>query len=375
MKAKKWLAFAMGVLTMVSACACAPQGETDDPISDGEYVAPIVPDTVVRAGGSYLLDSGKTIGFLSSEIEPMADGAEVEGLTVQLTATVEPADAWNKEVDWSFAWAEDAPTEWRSKPAENYIKIEPLADGSTTANVTLTDYFHACAITITVTTRDGGFTASCDATCVSEYYETKITMQGSIAGTDSFGRQYYELYSGKKLNFTYKNYNKFGYESNCPGTLAIYAYLTPRGVANNIEEDSRIQAGYWQWSNVYGKNKYFNNIDGSKHFAFYGNPNDSDERVAEEYCRIYIDEETQSGNFSYNKAFDTNYIWFTGSWWAYFTSFEPVYPQYSFGGIEFSFWYSPPSGGYGTMATGMYYVKLRTSVKAVSLSASNLALR
>ena len=225
MKAKKWLAFAMGVLTMASACACAPQGETDEPVFDGEYVAPIVPDAVVHAGGSYKLDSGKTIGFLSSEIEPMADGAEVEGLTVQLTATVEPADAWNKEVDWSFAWAEDAPTEWSSKPVGNYIKIEPLTDGSLTANVTLTDYFHVCAITITVTTREGGFTASCDATCVSEYYETKITMNGTIAGTDRLGHQYYELYSGNTLNFTYKHYNKFGYECEDPEELSAWFFL------------------------------------------------------------------------------------------------------------------------------------------------------
>ena len=212
---KKLLALALSCITLLGICACAPEGETDGPISDvgnGEVLAPITPDTIVHVGGAYKMDAGKTIGFLSSEIETMSEGAEVEGLTVQLTATVEPADAWNKEVDWSFAWAEDAPTEWSSKPAENYIKIEPLTDGSTTANVTLTDYYHACAITITVTTRDGGFTASCDATCVSEYYETKIKFDSPKSSiSHSEGLDVYELYSGKSLSFTFEHYNKFGY--------------------------------------------------------------------------------------------------------------------------------------------------------------------
>lgn len=221
---KKLLALALSCITLVGICACAPEGETDGPISDvgnGEYVAPIVPDTVVHAGGAYKMDSGKTIGFLSSEIEPMADGAEVEGLTVQLTATVEPADAWNKEVDWSFAWAATASTEWSSKPVEEFIRVEPLTDGSTTANVTLTDYFHACAITITVTTRDGGFTASCDATCVSELDHFVVSgVLSSETYVGEHGAYCVPIYSGVGVStalfptITFKGVNVFGYSAS-----------------------------------------------------------------------------------------------------------------------------------------------------------------
>lgn len=406
---KKLLALALSCITLLGICACAPEGETDGPISDvgnGEYVAPITPDTIVHAGGAYKMDAGKTIGFLSSEIETTSDGAAVEGVTVQLTATVEPADAWNKEVDWSFAWAEDAPTEWSSKPAENYIKIEPLTDGSTTANVTLTDYYHACAITITVTTRDGGFTSSCDATCVSEYYETKITMLGGVGkddildysekigfcdysdlsmGTDRLNHQYYDFYTVSAMAFSYKHYNKFGYECGAPVDLRVKFRLW---AMFNYDED-KYQSWYMDASRLIEDDPYeysyalsgeeksnfgfFPSIDNITASA-YGAAN-MGTRIAKayEYLFFQVFEKEQHVLCLYLKPFDSNFLYVTGtspSARYEFTVADLEIPETVIngdshtGGLELSIGNSEVT-----------YVKLRTSVSAVSLSATSLALK
>ena len=72
-----------------------------------------------------------------------------------ITATVLPMTASNKEVDWSVAWISADDT----RDVTEYVTVTPESDGSTTATVTAHQAFENSPVMITVTTRQGGFTA------------------------------------------------------------------------------------------------------------------------------------------------------------------------------------------------------------------------
>lgn len=83
-------------------------------------------------------------------------------LIVTLTATVEPKNATNQEVDWSVQWSENAAL--KNNAVTDYVTVTPISDGNRTAKVTCKRAFGSDTILIIVTTRDGGFTAQCSAT-------------------------------------------------------------------------------------------------------------------------------------------------------------------------------------------------------------------
>ena len=93
--------------------------------------------------------------------EPNAVTSE-QSVDVRIQAYVTPDDAANKEVDFSVAWG-NAPTHG-SEPVTNYLTVTPDSDGSTMATVSCKKAFGDDTIVITVTTRDGGFTATCTVT-------------------------------------------------------------------------------------------------------------------------------------------------------------------------------------------------------------------
>lgn len=76
-----------------------------------------------------------------------------------LTATILPADAPTKAVDWSISWASDAPL--KDKAIGDYLTVTPASDGALTATVTCKKSFRGSVAIVRVITRDGGYTASC----------------------------------------------------------------------------------------------------------------------------------------------------------------------------------------------------------------------
>ena len=178
---KKWIAIALGAMTLLCTCACAPQGETDGPVSDvgnGEYVAPEV-ENAVEDGD--ILSMPKTFSFTSTSlVKSMSETTnEKSTISVTLEATVEPVDAYNKEVDWAVVWADDATL--ISQAVENYVTVEPLTDGSTTATVTCYRPFVDNTVIITVTTREGGFTSTCDVEFVGVPTSMQVIPVGDYA--------------------------------------------------------------------------------------------------------------------------------------------------------------------------------------------------
>lgn len=106
-------------------------------------------------------DSGENIentarvSILSGATIASEDGT----VSKTLTATVLPADAPNKAVDWSIEWASDATL--KNENINDYVTVTPASDGALTATVTCKKSFRGSVAIVRVITRDGGFTASC----------------------------------------------------------------------------------------------------------------------------------------------------------------------------------------------------------------------
>lgn len=123
--------------------------------------------------------------------------ADNNSVSKTLTATVTPADATNKLVDWSIAWSNQAKTE----KVTNYVTVTPTYDGSTVATVTCLQPFGSDQITITITTRQGGY----KATCIVSFrgVATSLYLTSTIAPVSNTGRgEYYDLPSKNTTTFT-----------------------------------------------------------------------------------------------------------------------------------------------------------------------------
>lgn len=130
-----------------------------------------------------------------------------ESVDVRIEAYVRPDDAANKKVDFSVSWG-TAPTHG-SEPVENYLTVTPDSDGSTTATVSCKKAFGDDTILITVTTREGGYTATCTVTFTG--VADGISISGSTATKkSSSGRgEYYEVGTGKTYTFDISLTNAF----------------------------------------------------------------------------------------------------------------------------------------------------------------------
>ena len=96
------------------------------------------------------------VQLLASSGETRGTGSAFEK---RLTATVIPYDAPNKKVDWSAAWAPGSTR--ANQNVSEYLTVTPNEDGSPIAFVRCLKSFEGDNIIVTVTTRVGGFHATC----------------------------------------------------------------------------------------------------------------------------------------------------------------------------------------------------------------------
>ena len=85
-----------------------------------------------------------------------------KSVEVRIEAYVIPENANNREVDFSVAWGEGA--QRSAEPVTDYVTVTPESDGSRIATVSCKKAFGDDTIIITVTTREGGYTANCTVT-------------------------------------------------------------------------------------------------------------------------------------------------------------------------------------------------------------------
>lgn len=156
--------------------------------------------------------------------QPLAQFGEPSGTTVtspqsvdvRIEAYVYPESAANKAVDFSVAW-ENAPTHG-SEQVSNYLTVTPDSDGSTTATVSCKKSFGDDTIIITVTTREGGYTATCTVSFTGIASGIEITSSTATKKSTSARGEYYELGTSKTYTFNIGLTNAF---NDAAGNLSV----------------------------------------------------------------------------------------------------------------------------------------------------------
>ena len=139
-----------------------------------------------------------------------------ESVDVRIQAYVTPDDAVNKEVDFSVAWG-NAPTHG-SEDVTDYLTVTPDSDGSTMATVSCKKSFGDDTIVITVTTREGGYTATCTVTFTGIASGIEITSSTATKKSTSERGEYYELGTSKTYTFNIGLTNAF---NDAAGNLSV----------------------------------------------------------------------------------------------------------------------------------------------------------
>ena len=156
--------------------------------------------------------------------QPLAQFGEPSGTTVtspqsvdvRIEAYVYPESATNKAVDFSVAWG-NAPTHG-SEQVSNYLTVTPDSDGSTTATVSCKKSFGDDTIIITVTTREGGYTATCTVSFTGIASGIEITSSTATKKSTSARGEYYELGTSKTYTFNIGLTNAF---NDAAGNLSV----------------------------------------------------------------------------------------------------------------------------------------------------------
>lgn len=150
--------------------------------------------------------------------------SESRSVDVRIEAYVYPESAANKEVDFSVAWG-NAPTHG-SEAVTDYLTVTPDSDGSRIATVSCKKAFGSDTIIITVTTRDGGFTATCTVSFVGVASGIEITSSTAAKTSSSERGEYYELGTGKTYTFDITLSNAFDDVSSDLSVTEIGGYGT-----------------------------------------------------------------------------------------------------------------------------------------------------
>lgn len=153
-----------------------------------------------------VLDCGTIHAMPTAMAVSAATLSNERSVDVRIEAHVYPDTAANKKVDYSVAWG-TAP-EHGKEQVSNYLIVTPDSDGSTVATVKCKKAFGDDKIIITVTTRDGGYTATCIVSFVGTASGMSIT--SSITPTNSSERgKYYSLGTNKTYTFNINLSNEF----------------------------------------------------------------------------------------------------------------------------------------------------------------------
>lgn len=212
--------------------------------------------------------------LMTSEYEEYNVSALAE-TAYTLTATVLPADAANKAIDWSVSFT-DAGDEWATgKTVTDYVTVTPTSDGALTATVENIAAFGE-QITVKATSRDN---SSAYATCTVEYlqrttgytltmdektYSTTGTTTNSVTPTFATTKSVHPTVTvNKSTVYTRENTDSVGYISVSP-TSEFESAITSAGLtASELKS-------YWGSASYVDFKDFFDKAWGE---ALYGSDN------------------------------------------------------------------------------------------------------
>ena len=128
------------------------------------------------------------------DILPIAESAK------QLTATITPAEATNKKVDWTVAWKNPSSTWASGKTVTSYVTVTATSDGALTANVSCLQAFGEQVI-VKCTSRDN---TDISASCTLDYVKRVSSIGLSLSGTNvSKSGLYYKVSCKSSVTATF----------------------------------------------------------------------------------------------------------------------------------------------------------------------------
>lgn len=202
------------VFTALMIVANVWQGQTS-----ADEILYIGNDETVVMNGEEIDSMPKNLTFAA---ESLSDN---KTLSVKIQATVQPERALNRLVDWSYQWSEGATR--AEEAVTDYLTVTPDSDGSRNVTVTCLKPFQGDTIILTVTTREGGFTANCTIGCRNSLQSITVENKEYPKGSDKYrmqntdGEQYYLFRTGETYEFPITGTDSTGAAEN--GDYAISA--------------------------------------------------------------------------------------------------------------------------------------------------------
>ena len=143
-------------------------------------------------GGAVIGESqGNGISLMSTKIaaaeyedygiSPMAESAQ------QITATITPASAVNKAVDWVIAW-KNASSSWANgKTVTDYVTVTPSSDGALTANVECLQAFSEQIVISAISRENSAVKGTCTVDYAQRYSGTSTFLSFNSSSNYSQG--------------------------------------------------------------------------------------------------------------------------------------------------------------------------------------------
>lgn len=291
----KWIATALAGLLLVVACSTTIamgvkhngwfkkddnkkiEQDINTPDSGGSEIADIQSNGIMLFAAPLSVDEYDTYG-----VSAQAENAYT------LTATITPADAANKKVNWTIAFKDPSSAWATGKTVTDYATVTPSADGSLTAVVENVAAFGE-QIVVKCTSRDN---ASAFATCALEYLQRTTGYTFNLAGktysttgvtrnavTPDFSTQKSPTQSSAQITvnkssvYTRTNSDVANYFT-IKATAAFKTALTNAGidVSNMIEFSGNANQGLSSFfDKVWGERLYSNNTQKNKLIAAMDN--------------------------------------------------------------------------------------------------------
>lgn len=236
-------------------------------------------------GGEVSTEAGVSHGIRLAAMKLASSEYEAYGVSEQaetaytLTATITPADAANKKVDWTIAFKNASSTWATGKKVTDYATVTPSADGALTAVVENVAAFGE-QIIVKATSRDN---TEAYATCTVEYLQRTtgytLTLDGKTyntagtttnAATPTFATAKSTSATvtvNKSTVYTRSNTDSVGYISVKP-TAAFKTAITNAGLdASKLKEytSSAMMINFSNWfDSVWGSAIYSTNAEKNK---------------------------------------------------------------------------------------------------------------
>ena len=236
-------------------------------------------------GGEVSTEAGVSHGIRLAAMKLASSEYEAYGVSAQaetaytLTATITPADAANKKVDWTIAFKNASSTWATGKKVTDYATVTPSADGALTAVVENVAAFGE-QIIVKATSRDN---TEAYATCTVEYLQRTtgytLTLDGKTyntagtttnAATPTFATAKSTSATvtvNKSTVYTRSNTDSVGYISVKP-TAAFKTAITNAGLdASKLKEytSSAMMINFSNWfDSVWGSAIYSTNAEKNK---------------------------------------------------------------------------------------------------------------